>query len=504
MLDTKDGAKYSGKFAVDGKDIDGELTFAGQDTELLLYHPEFFNPERMDDHCIHGALRDLTRVSLFGCIGPSASGSSWSQHLGSYKSASLGAHFILHGRRHLSPTDQLIERLHFVLKDGSVVFQDYQTFARALRVTPELLRPIVRETEKVIKRRIPIGKHPQIAYFTGRFEIFKAKTVIGKISAHHLPSLGSGGPEGVGFKNRIGLEIAFPEPLTFDDAIKALFKVLPLFEIIAGRRQEVETLSLRLKGKDRFLSTLDVYWCHPPRRKSGGGRNPMSIDMPIDVAREPKAFAQVLTNWLERHEDWRAARGRFSKSFSQENSFDANRLIGSANMFDLLPSSAVPKKVTLAKDLRDAQDASRDLFKALPDSIEKESVLNALGRVGHATLKRKVRHRAAAVVTAFGSTLPNLLDVLDMAVDARNHFVHGSESKIDYVGHFFATVGFFTLTLEFVFVVSDLLEAGWDVQAWRKKGSTLSHPLKRFIHEYPESLKELRGLLPEGHKLKAA
>jgi hypothetical protein len=43
-----------------------------------------------------------------------------------------------------------------------------------------------------------------------------------------------------------------------------------------------------------------------------------------------------------------------------------------------------------------------------------------------------------------------------------------------------------------------------DAQGWRKKGSTLSHPLGSFLFNYEAYLERLREVLPEGHKLKAA
>lgn len=502
MLDTVDGSKYSGKFAVDGKEIDGELTFSGADTHLLLHHPEFFRPDNIDDQCVFGTLRDLTRVSLLQCLAPSISGSSWSQHLGGYESATIRPHFILHGRRHLASTDELVKSIHFTLTDAPVIFPDYSSFSTALGAKPEHLRSALKEKQKLTGLRPRIGQYPIIAYFTGKYNIFKSKTILGEISAFHQPSSSFGGPGGIFIKNEIGTRITFPKLLTFSDSLSALITLLSFFEIITGRRQEIKSLNIELKGKDILLSTLQVYWCRPPSRMRQGERDPQPIDLPINAAREPKIFASLLANWLERHETWKDARGRFSASFCEENFFTPDRLIGSANMFDLLPSTAVPKSIILGKELREARDEGRKLFKALPESAERDSVLAALGRLGHASLKRKIQHRAGIVVAILGSELPGIFEVLDLAVDARNHFVHGTQSNIDYVGNFFETVAFFCRALEFVFIVSDLLEVGWDVRAWRKNGTTLSHPLASFLHSYPAHLQQLKDVLPPQHKLK--
>jgi hypothetical protein len=502
VLDTSDASKYSGKFCADGRDLDGELTFAGKETQLYLHNAEFFKPDQIEDRCIHGQLRDLTRVSLFDCLAPEISSHSWSQHLGSYYSANVRPQFVLHGRRHISPSDKIIKSIHFSLRDCNAIFPDREAFSTAFQVTPRELRSLLRTKEKITKRRVKIGRRPEVAYFTGKQTIFQSKTCFGKISAHHLPSFSNGGPQGVSIDNRIRLQIVFPTFVTFDEAIKGLFGVLPFFQAIAGRRQEVESLSVGLKARDRLLSDLKVYWCRPPRPRGPDQNALHSIDLPIDATRAPQDFALVLAKWLERQVEWNTARMRFSASFAKENSFDPDRLIGSANMFDLLPKSAVPKSVALAKELKEARDVSRRLFEKLPISAERDSVLNALGRVGHASLKRKVRHLAGPVVAALSGELPELIEVLDLAVDARNHFVHGTPSKINYAEHSFETVVFFSLALEFVFLVFDLLESGWDIQRWRQQGSTLSHPLAQFIHAYPENVAKLKSILPVGHKIK--
>lgn len=72
------------------------------------------------------------------------------------------------------------------------------------------------------------------------------------------------------------------------------------------------------------------------------------------------------------------------------------RLIGAANMFDLLPDDAAHPATALPEGLEKARSQARALFRALPDSPERSAMLGALGRIGKPVLKRKIRHRAAA------------------------------------------------------------------------------------------------------------
>ncbi len=134
-------------------------------------------------------------------------------------------------------------------------------------------------------------------------------------------------------------------------------------------------------------------------------------------------------------------------------------------MFDILPASAVPPDVTLPPELIDARLRGRELFGALPDTPERNSVLNALGRIGKSNLKGKIRHRAESILNALGDRFENLMSVVDEAVDCRNHYVHGNPPSYDYASNFLETAAFFTDTLEFVFGASDLMQSGWDIRA---------------------------------------
>ncbi|TIL83349.1 MAG: hypothetical protein E5Y89_01035 [Mesorhizobium sp.] len=112
--------------------------------------------------------------------------------------------------------------------------------------------------------------------------------------------------------------------------------------------------------------------------------------------------------------------------------------MGSANMFDILPSAAAPAEVGLSEELKTARDQSRKLFRALPDGPERASILLELKRLGKSNLKNKVRHRAAPIVAAVGDKFPDLIWVLDQAVNCRNHYVHGAlgKVKVDYAANF--------------------------------------------------------------------
>ncbi|KQY95139.1 hypothetical protein ASD21_07170 [Caulobacter sp. Root1455] len=502
MIKTEDGSKYSGKFAVGDDVLDGELTFSGRDTSLYLHSPEFFRPDANADRCIQGTLHDLTKVSLLECVAYPIPGTANSQ-TGSYNFTEVKPHFVLHGRELISPASNLIDAVRFIASDALSIFHDHDAFAHAIAPTPAQIRSLVTAYEKVAQRKVKIGDRPEIAFFTGKREIFEAQTAFGTISATNNPRSNIfSGASGVFIRNFVTTDVRFDEPVTFQTALEAAMVILQFLELIAGRRQNVDELFVEMKGGNDHPERLDVYWCNPLARKGHSNeRAPQFSDIPVDAVREPEAFAQILTRWLERHETWKVARSRFSASFSEENCYDTDRLICAANMYDLLPGSAVPTDVELPADLILARDQCRTIFRALPDSSERSSVLGTLGRVGKSSLKRKARHRAVPIVEALGQRLPHLNEVIDCAIDCRNFFVHGGDARVDYVGRFFDTVPFLTDTLEFVFGASDLMEAGWDIVAWAKKGTTMSHPFGAYRASYSGHLSALNDALPTDRKL---
>jgi hypothetical protein len=163
-------------------------------------------------------------------------------------------------------------------------------------------------------------------------------------------------------------------------------------------------------------------------------------------------------------------------------------------MFDILPSSAVPPDVPLCEELKSARESCITIFKELPRSPERDSVLSALGRIGKSALKHKIRYRGKFLVDKVGDRFPNLFTVTDEAVNCRNHYVHGSEPTFDY-GNEVDSVIFFTDTLEFVFAASDLIEAGWDIRAWTEIPTSMSHPFGRYRVTYMERLRKLQSLI---------
>jgi len=483
--------RKSGKFKLSsGIEVTGELSLQAGATSLDLYSNTFFDTHKSED--IAGTLHDRSKVSLIGCI--TVSGPGWGNRgEEQYHFSSVFPHFVLLGDEHITSADRKIAGISFSVDDAPSIFYDFDAFGEMINARPHM-ESIV-ETKMKVGRNIEIGEHPHIFYFTGKYEIFSIDTLLGKISATHGISYPNPGPEGIHVQNIISVKIAFPVEKTLNEAIGSVIDTLRFLEIIAGRPQNIVELTLSLTSAADKPRNLAAYWCLPPRRqKEDESGKPHPADLPLQAGRNPKTFAAVMARWLGRHDQWRNARARYATAAAHQNRYDTDRLVGAANMFDIMPTAAFSATVTLPLALEAARNATRTMFKALPSTPERDSVLNALGRIGKPALKRKIRSRVEIITGLVGKRFPELELVTDQAVDCRNFYVHGTPGKFDYGTHP-DQITFFTDTLEFVFAAADLIEAGWDIAGWIEEGTTTSHPFGRFRVTYAEGLAALKALL---------
>lgn len=497
-----EGSKRAGMFTVSpDRTVYGELTYAGRHTSLRLRDSAYFDTYPVEGRCLNGTLHDLTRVSLLHCLTTPVPGSVNSGTEG-YYFAEVFPHFVVHGDRQITNDGKVITEVQFLVDDASTLFYDFDAFG-ALIDARSLIEEVVRARRRELERwpgrsrDIRVGPDPAILYFTGQHEILAAETVLGRVHASHHTSHSLGGPDGVYVKSKIFTGIIFEDPRSFDDTITCVLALLRFLELVVGRPQNLLSFQVRVKSEDELPCILDVYWSMPPKREVSGGLSPEPRDVLVNGGIQPVEFARVLSNWLRRDESWLDARVRFSKCFAGRHRYSVDRLIGAANMFDILPPSAVPPDVPLSEEMKCAKEKCSTICKGLPASPERDSLLSALGRLGKSNLKNKIRHRANLLTDAVGDRFPELTTVTDEAVNCRNYYVHGGEPQFEY-GIQLEVCNFFTDTLEFLFGTSDLIEAGWDMKAWCTTPTSMSHPFGSYRVGYVENLRRLISLLPQG------
>jgi len=360
-----------------GSTVNGELSLKGASSALSLYSDEFFDPHSSKD--ITGRLFDGTHISLINCVTMSGTDSTYTGKI-IYHTASIFPHYVVIGDRFISSSGQLIHSVYFTIDDAPAVFYDFNAFGMTLHGTKDLMARIVSKMD--LNWEIPIGEHPHIFYYTGNDEIISVDTVIGRISVAHRISYAFPGPEGIHVKNRIEISIEPPSALSFAEAMTNLYDLLSFLSIVAGRPQNILNTKILPVPVAGISHSLDLYWSMPPCRKNDvAEQKPHQRDILLSAIREPEEFRAVLKAWIQRHTTWRSARARFDTSFSYQNRYEVNRLVGAANMFDILPSSAFQQAKALTPELEEARLTARNQFRLLPQSPERDSILNALGEL---------------------------------------------------------------------------------------------------------------------------
>jgi hypothetical protein len=225
--------------------------------------------------------------------------------------------------------------------------------------------PFIREivAARKINRTIEIGPEPQIACFTGKIIIVEASTVLGDIAVRHNSSWSSGSPSGVRIDTSISMGISPPTPLKIGETVERAHQPLPFFDLEAGG--------------------------HIPRicRWTALGDGMSSC---------------VLQKWWKMDAARHDSRIRLNESLARPWRYTVDGLVSAANIFDILPASAIPKEVKLTAEVAEATRMSKELFLALEESDERRSLLDALRRIEQASLKQKVRYRAAYILGASG------------------------------------------------------------------------------------------------------
>lgn len=341
-----------------------------------------------------------------------------------------------------------------------------------------------------------ITNHPHILYYSGQLEIISLQSKLGKVSLSNRPTINTGSSTGIGISNEVIAKIEFGNPKALNEVRCALQNLHGLFELSLGYRQSYHWIELQLVH-DSNIAEQDVhkvarlYWslCNERVRRDS---KVALYDSLLSPDRRPEEFIKVTGSWLDSTDDMLDPRERFATSFF--DIYSINRIVGAANMFDLLPTSYLPDTKMIDDSVSVSVQECKEILQKLPRDFARDSILSALGRVGKATLRDKIYHRADKINSITGDKFPNLHLPCDQAVKCRNHYVHGSKRGFNYQENF-TEFAFITDTLEFVFAISDLIELGWDLNAWLNHSGFSSHALGIYVANYKENLTRLEELV---------
>ena len=446
-----------GKLALDG--TRSSLQVWSEDNDLT---PIWYEEMHRDVGSIKGTLDDQNKVSLINCLTQGKEFPTTRGEIVVHK-ASFFPHYVVFGDQHISHEEETVTEVRFVIEDGNVLFHDPDAFGGITDLCESSVnvRSLVEQfVQSDADRKIPIGKHHAILYYTGNASIFEMDTSSEKISARReiVNSEAYDTPDGVRIDNEIPVMLKFHFPVTFNKAVHRASRVFQFLELLIGRSQNLKEFAIFKEPEQKLRVCGNGF---PKYDRHENESRPNFCDVLIKPAQEPEKFSGVLKNWLERDDKCRAARNWFFSYFAKQRLYDPPRIIRAADMFNYLRD--VPRSKS--------------------------------------SLEQKINHCAKCIAEKIGDDMKGLKIAIEQAVVCRNYYVHAEYHKkdqvrIDYDGEPEFRV-FLTDTLEFVFAMSDLIKAGWDVKAWRKTDSSSPHPLSRYFRHYKENLKKLNRRLSE-------
>lgn len=480
---------FLGVYSTDkDEDIVGELKLNGAKTLLSLHSDEYLLAFEKAD-TIRGFGYGGERLTLVDCRGAGNSTTYISSEKQGHRT-DIFPHYVIKGTEFLDPESESISAIHFTTNDLFYLFHDFDAFGHVIDSGAVIDAVLQGKRES---REIEVGDNPKVFYYTGKSCVTEVDTVIGKISVHHRPTYGLGGPKGVSIENKIVVSIELLVPASFSVAMSQVYKIANFLSVLAGRVQGINDVEITTeKSITSFPTVLEVYESYRWKGKDKvDSHKPVVGDVPLDPVRRRTEFETVLRAWVEKHEKWQRARVRNLVCLGKSNKYNVDRLVAAANMFDLLPEDAVPMKSEPEIEFSDTIAEFRVKLKRHSDSIDRNSVLNALGRIGKPSLPKKVSHRVSIIDKEMATVFPELNFVANVAVKIRNYYVHGSAGDLDFE-KVEPYVPFLTDTLEFVFSASDLIESGWDAKTWSENHYGWGHSYTRFRVNYLEFLQELR------------
>ncbi len=483
-----EGEPQVGNFALSqDKTVPGLLTLRGSDSTIMLWFPD---PDRKDPdipNVIKGILSNGRKVSLIGfhqTIDFQRQGvhTESGNPAGCMLAITVFPRYVAVGDFYLKPGVKDFQGVGFSTDESHLLFSYSEAFG-SLSFSNEA-EQIVNRILELENREAKAGKYPIVVYSTGDNLIFEANTELGHVEAFHATTISLTRDRADQLSNEIFMRLDFDALVDIQCALSRTNNIIHFLELLIGRPQNFTELTL-FNGTDRdrpeqiqFYDSLYPQYHRPEPSESR-----------LQPLMTPQEMSQVLTNWAGRTKPWGKARSRFYDCFVKQCDYDADRLVTAVNMFDALPKEAIPERKALGVNLEAATLETKRLFTDLPDSSEKHQMLSLIGRLrrGSVAVKQKIQHRARIVGdqlegrTKFKDlTTENLCAITGAAVDCRNFFVHGSGGEPKYWQQK-DIVQFFTETLEFVFTISDFVEAGWDPYSWINSPCTGGH---HFLDEY--------------------
>jgi hypothetical protein len=466
-----------GQFKIGKRWLPGQVTFRGRDSRFEAYSDEFIHVARNQMRCIRGVARSGDAITICDAIGPEVSG----RH-GRYGKVkhfiSLFPHHVAIGPRHLETDKRVISGIIFTTSGATGLFYDIGAFGSAKIKNIRRLMPAWARKDR---RKINFS---EVFYYIDRGPIISVQLADRHIEVFNGVSWQFPSPRGINMSNEVRLHLRFKKPILLEDALGAAYEFSSFCETVSVTKQVIKNIKVRHKDAAEREGLIDL---HQSYEEIESEDKVDFRDNLLSGGFNKKEFEKVLRKWMISQPDHRHARMRVIQGIRLENYYTIDRLVGAANAFDILPElgrtkPALPKKVL--KTLATLSDQAANLADPYRGQI-----LSNLNRVKGANLRTKIEARFKSVPVEIRKRMPDIQFVIDACVRSRNYFVHGTKPKLSPdATHDF--LSFFTDTLEFIFMASDLALCGWNGERWLKVVN--GGRFRDYVRNYEAVVKDLK------------
>jgi len=457
-------------------DIAGYLDISDENNKLRCWSPSFFYVENHSD--IFGITDDNEQVSLLDCLGSSSE--CYKNGKSSY-SYDIYSHLIISGGEYINRTEDSITSISFSIVNPERIISSKSGFGTIFSPNKELIKCL---NEQKFAPDFSESNPPAVAFFDGKYEIFKQETNIGTVSATNSVHINGGSINGINLNNTVSIKIDFDSSVSLDTAFNRANFLSMFLRTISGDGLSFNNIIIT-KNNHKLKVYKDNYnW--------GREQNDIYHAEPL-IDLKNIGFASILKQWLLKSDRQNARYSFFNTYF--KSTFSYERIITAANMFDILPTEGSTKRELTESAAAGVCEIKKAIKIHFANDLDvRNNLLQSVGFLKNKTLKDKIQSRADLILPVFEKgQLKNIDLVIHHAVKCRNYFVHGSIDKEISPDHYIGLQSFFINTLEFIFITSELVECGWDPKEGHS--SILNHKIRNYVREYANDLDKLKSLL---------
>jgi hypothetical protein len=470
---------YLGHFMINGRRLPGVVSLKGQDSRLEIFADSFVHLPEEKMHVIRGVARSGEKLTICDAIGAETSGTNF--YYGTTKHfLNLFPNFVAIGPRHLPIHNKVIAELFFTTSGALNLFSDIGAFGGASDKVRDVKKLMPKWAQKD-RRKIEFS---EVFYYIDRGPIVDVRLNDMRVQAFNAPTWHLPSPRGIDVTNRVRIGISFNRSVKLQDALRAAYEFGYFCDVVSQTTHCIQDIEVRHRSAKEGESFIRLVVTNA---ETDEGTRIDFRDHLVSGGLHKQEFETILAKWMKAKRNHRSARRRIAECIRYGNHYTADRLVGAANAFDLLPDETVGQP-SLPAGAKEALRRLKHEAGALPPPY-REQVLANLGRIKGANLRQKITARFKALPPALRRHFPEIELVIDHAVRTRNYFVHGTAPKLP-VGRTYELMFFFTDTLEFIFVAAELYACGWRYARWLKEANM--GRLREYVRSYDLHLAELK------------